>query len=41
MPEQFWSVDLRYKNGEDVAKFNWARVRVFDRLVGLIFYEKC
>ncbi len=39
--EEFWTLDLKFKNGSDVAKFNWVRGRVFDRDVGIIFFEKC
>ena len=41
LSEEFWTLDFKFKSGSDVAKFNWARGRVFDREVGLVFFEKC
>jgi len=44
-PEKFWSLNMRYERqrgqAKEEVKFEWARHRIFDKLVGLVLYEKC
>lgn len=41
VPEDFWKIDVTITKDGSMAKFDWARDRLFDQHVTLVLYEKC
>ena len=39
--EKFWAIKLEVKKGNEMAIFNWQRVKLFDKLSCLVLYESC
>ncbi|KAL5604535.1 hypothetical protein BROUX41_002490 [Berkeleyomyces rouxiae] len=41
LPEPYWSIKVTHKKENISVNFNWARVRLFERLPTLILFERC
>ncbi|KAG4440225.1 hypothetical protein IFR05_004304 [Cadophora sp. M221] len=41
VPETFWSIKVTHTRDEINVVFNWKRVRLFDRAVVVILFERC
>lgn len=41
VPEPFWSIKVVHVKDGVTAKFNWARVHLFDRMIAVILFERC
>lgn len=43
--EKYWQIKMvitkQTPKGKEAARFEWVRHRVFDKLVCLVFFEKC
>lgn len=41
VPEPFWSIKVTHRRDDINVVFNWKRVRLFDRAVVVILFERC
>ncbi|KAL2271743.1 hypothetical protein VTJ83DRAFT_1114 [Remersonia thermophila] len=41
VPEPFWSIKVMHERDGIKVNFNWARHRLFDRMMAVVLYERC